>query len=165
MIKSSEQNQPKRGAFKAATLSIAIHIMLVGLALVPWTAAPLPRPRLAETTVLLYTPSNLVLNLPKDAGKSGGGGGGGKRQPTPASLGRLPRAADKQLAPPDPEPPKNPDPKLIVEATVVAPQLRQQLALLNIGDPNGVPGPPSSGPGANGGIGNKGEGREDGDDK
>jgi len=164
MTESSENKPPKWGRFTAPALSIAIHIMLVGLALIPWTPAPLLHPKLTETTVLLYMPSNLVLNLPKDAGKSGGGGGGGKHQLTPASLGRIPRAADKQLAPPDPEPPKNPKPELIVEATVVAPQLRQQLALLNIGDPNGVPGPPSSGPGDGDGIGNNGHGRGVGDD-
>src|SRR5207247_7080286 len=105
-------------------------------------------------TVLLYTPSNLILNLPKDAGKSGGGGGGGRHELTPASLGRLPRPADKQLVPPDPEPPKNSNPQLIVESTIVAPQLNlPQLTLLNIGDPNGVVGPVSSGPGDGSGIG------------
>src|SRR6185436_15901081 len=94
---------------------------------------------------------------------SQGGGGGGKHQPTPASRGVLPPAADKQLAPPDPEPPKNPDPTLIVVPTIVAPQLAslRPLDLLNIGDPNGIPGPPSSGPGTGGGIGN-GTGRGDG---
>jgi TonB family protein len=62
--------------------------------------------------------------------------------------------------PPSPEPPKNPDPKLVVEPTVVAPQLAQlpQIGFLNIGDPFGVPGPPSSGPGTGGGIGS-GQGR------
>ena len=56
--------------------------------------------------------------------------------------------------PPDPEPPKNPNPQLIVESTIVAPQLNlPQLTLLNIGDPNGVLGPPSSGPGDGFGIG------------
>src|SRR6185436_13217114 len=84
-----------------------------------------------------------------------GGGGGGMRRPTPASIGVLPRFADKQLVPPDPEPPKNPRPELIVEPTIVAPELAslRQVPLLNIGDPNGVMGPPSGGPGKNGGIG------------
>jgi TonB family protein len=52
---------------------------------------------------------------------------------------------------------------LIVEQTIVAPQLAllHPLNLLTIGDPNGVPGPPSSGPGNGGGIGN-GDGRGDG---
>jgi TonB family protein len=111
-------------------------------------------------------PSDLVLNLPQTDDKSGGGGGGGKKQLTPPSLGKLPRPSDKQFVPPDPEPPKNPDPTLIVEPTVVAPQLAQlpQVNLLNLGDPAGVVGPPSSGPGVGGGIGT-GSGRGVGEGK
>jgi len=113
------------------------------------------KPPLAQATnVMLLQPSALI--LPKFDTQSGGGGGGGKHQLTPPSLGKLPKPAEKQFVPPDPEPPKNPDPTLIVEPTVVAPQLAQlpSLNLLNIGDPQGIPGPPSSGPGSGGGIGN-----------
>jgi TonB family protein len=108
-----------------------------------------------ETSVLLYTAADIVTEPLLLPGRSGGGGGGGKHQPTPPSLGQLPRAADKQLVPPDPEPPKNPNPELVVDPTIVAPQLAQlrSVTLLNIGDPNGVVGPPSSGPGDDGGIG------------
>ena len=54
-----------------------------------------------------------------------------------------------------PQPPKNPSPELIVEETIVAPQLAhlRSLNLLHIGDPNGGAGPPSSGLGNGGGIG------------
>ena len=147
-------------------MSVGIHIVLVGLALIPWTSGLALRPKLNETAVLLYSPSDFLskpLILP---GHSGGGGGGGKHQLTPASRGVLPRAADKQFVPPDPEPPKNPDPALIVEPTVIAPQLAQlrSITILNIGDPNGVIGPPSSGPGEGGGIGpGKGRGVGEGD--
>jgi protein TonB len=115
---------------------------------------------------MVFRPLNLLLPVSPDNEKSGGGGGGGRKTITPPSLGKLPKAADKQFVPPDPEPPKNPDPKLIVEPTVVAPQLAQlpQINLLNIGDPNGVPGPPSAGPGVGGGIGN-GQGRGIGEGK
>ena len=136
-------------------MSAAIHGMLLVLILMPWTSLAKKPPRVNETVVTLYTPLNLVLNLPQKEGKSGGGGGGGKREKTPPSFGRLPRAADKQFVPPDPAPPKNPDPTLIVEPTVVAPQLTQlpHINLLNFGDPLGMPGPPSSGPGTGGGVG------------
>jgi TonB family protein len=147
-------------------LSVFVHVLVVSLALVPW-ATSLPKvPKVNETAVLVYTPQNLVLPLTPDQRDSGGGGGGGRKTLTPPSLGKLPRAADKQLVPPDPEPPKNPDPKLIVEPTVVAPQLAQlpQINLLNLGDPNGVPGPPSAGPGVGGGIGT-GQGRGVGEGK
>src|SRR5207248_279898 len=73
------------------------------------------------------------------------------------------KAAGKQFVPPDPEPPKNPDPALIVEPSVIAPQLASlpHLNLLNIGDPDGVPGPPSAGSGNGYGIG-PGDGHGDG---
>jgi periplasmic protein TonB len=143
-------------------ISVVIHAGLVALALVPWTASPPARVKWNETAVVLYAPVDL-LHKPLMLPPASGGGGGGKRQPAPASLGSLPRAADKQLAPPDPEPAKNADPALIVEPTIVAPDLAlaRPTLLLNIGDPNGVVGAPSSGPGDGGGIGN-GKGRGDG---
>jgi TonB family protein len=104
---------------------------------------------------MLYTPTSpLILNLPPTAEESGGGGGGGKNQLTPPSQGQPPRGADKQIVPPTNEI-KNADPDLVVEQTVVAPQLSNlpQLSLLQIGDPLGVPGPPSAGAGSGGGIG------------
>lgn len=145
-------SKPRTGG--PGLISIGIHALVVVLALIPW-ASPPPVPELTETAVLLAPPDALILNLPPLDDSSGGGGGGGKMQVTPPSLGNIPRAADKQLAPPDPEPTKNPDPTLIVEPTVVAPQLAQlpQVSLLNLGDPLGIPGPPSSGPGFGGGIG------------
>jgi protein TonB len=143
-------------------LSIGIHGALVALALVPWTTT-LPHPSvLRETAVMLY-PADVLMKPVLLPARQSGGGGGGKHDPRPASRGVLPRGADKQLAPPDPEPPKNPDPSLIVEPTIVAPQLAlRPLDLRFIGDPNGAVGPLSSGPGRGGGIGN-GNGRGDGD--
>jgi TonB family protein len=144
-------------------VSAGLHVLFIALALFPWAASIVKRPQPNETVVRLYTPPSpikVIFNPTEKESRSGGGGGGGKREPTPASLGRLPRAADRQFVPPSPEPPKNPDPKLIVEPTIVAPQLAQlpQINLPNIGDPLGVPGPPSSGPGTGGGIGS-GQGR------
>jgi TonB family protein len=147
-------------------MSVGIHIVLVGLALIPWTSRMTLRPKLNETAVLLYSPSDFLSKPVILPGHSGGGGGGGKHQLTPASRGVLPRAAEKQFVPPDPEPPKNPDPALIMEPTVVTPQLAQvrSISILNIGDPNGVIGPPSSGPGDGDGIGpGKGHGVGEGD--
>src|SRR5439155_24390309 len=59
-----------------------------------------------------------------------------------------------QLVPPAPEV-KNMAPELIAEPTIVAPQLSNlpQISLLPLGDPEGIPGPPSAGPGWDGGIG------------
>jgi|SwirhisoilCB1_FD_contig_91_1852401_length_1288_multi_3_in_0_out_0_1 protein TonB len=157
-------SKPKSGT--ARLLSVFAHVLVVSLALVPWATSVPKLPKANETAVVVYTPQNVVLPLTPDHRDSGGGGGGGRKTITPPSLGKLPRAADKQFVPPDPEPPKNPDPKLIVEPTVVAPQLAQlpQINLLNIGDPNGVAGPPSAGPGVGGGIGT-GQGRGVGEGK
>jgi len=156
-------------------LSMGIHVAAVGLALIPWTIPQPQRPKLNETAVVLYRPTNLVLPPLPGSARPQGGGGGGKRQPRPASLGVLPRPADRQFVPPDPEPPKNLDPLLISEPTIVAPELAmlRPLTLMSIGDPNGIVGPPSSGIGDGGGIGNgdgrgvgdrKGPGKGDGDD-
>jgi protein TonB len=144
-------------------ISIGVHGALVGLALIPWASTLPVHPKFHETAVVLYTPTDILNTRLMLPARAQGGGGGGKRQPRLASLGVLPRGADKQFVPPDPEPPKNPDPKLIMEQTIVAPQLSllRPLELLNIGDPNGIPGPPSSGPGFGGGIGT-GTGRGDG---
>jgi TonB family protein len=157
-------SKPKSGVPKL--VSVGVHVLLVVLLLIPWATSVPRTPAVTETAVMVYTPLNLVLPLTPKAADSGGGGGGGRKTLTPPSLGRLPKAADKQFVPPDPEPPKNPDPSLIVEPTVVAPQLAAlpQLNLLNLGDPNGIPGPPSAGPGVGGGIGT-GQGRGVGEGK
>lgn len=141
-------------------VSISVHVGAVALLLIPLGTSAVSKPPLTETIIALYQPSTLILNMPAKDEDSGGGGGGGRNQLTPPSLGKLPRPADKQFVPPDPEPPKNLAPLLAVEPTIVAPQLTQ-LPMLNlpmIGDPHGVPGPPSAGPGQGFGIG-RGQGR------
>lgn len=107
-----------------------------------------------EPQISILIPVKTRVHLPPKADKPGGGGGGGRREPRPASLGRLPRASDRQLTPPVPEI-KNLHPILPVEPTIVAPDLSNLpvVDLPNYGDPFGVPGPPSSGPGTGGGIG------------
>lgn len=132
-------------------LSLAMHALFLGLLILPVAiTGPLPS---TQTLVSLYSRSMpLVFKMPAEA-QSGGGGGGGRKALTPPSRGVLPRSADKQLVPPLVEP-KNFAPELMVESTVIAPKLAMLEALnLNIGDPNGVIGPPSAGPGTGGGIG------------
>jgi TonB family protein len=106
-------------------------------------------PKSDGTAVVLFSPA---MQLPA---RSVGGGGGGNHSPLPASRGELPRFDEKQFVPPAAEPPKTPDPRLVMEPTLVGPPLANlpRLNTLNLGDPNGVEGPPSSGPGKNGGIG------------
>jgi len=84
----------------------------------------------------------------------GGGGGGGDRSPLKASVGKLPKVAPRQFAPPAAVV-NNPNPKLMVEPTIVvqpdAPL--PNVASVNFGNPLGVAGPPSNGTGSGGGIG------------
>jgi len=137
-------------------ISVLVHVgMIAALVFLPLLfMGRSKKVKSNETRISLLDPSALLMNLPKSAEKSGGGGGGGRREKTPASLGKLPRPADRQLTPPVPKV-VNPDPILPVEPTVIVPQLAQlpTLNLPNYGDPTGIPGPPSSGPGTGGGIG------------
>jgi len=103
-----------------------------------------------------------------------GGGGGGDRSPTPASLGKPPRFALEQFAPAEAVI-RAVDPKLEVDPTLLGPpELKLPSPDMPAwGDPNGKAGPPSNGPGTNGGIGSgdrggigvgKGPGMGPGDD-
>src|ERR1700681_905405 len=65
-------------------ISLAIHVAIAGLALIPWTSALPAHPRLVETAVILYTPADIIIKPVLLPNRSGGGGGGGKHQPTPA---------------------------------------------------------------------------------
>jgi TonB family protein len=134
-------------------LSLGVHAMLLAGLIIP-SFLILRTPPLTSTMVLLGHEQLILPNLPKLEAKSGGGGGGGMKTPTPPSKGQVPRGADKQIVPPMVEA-KNLAPDLAVETTVIAPQLANVLPLpgVNFGDPNGVVGPPSAGPGSGGGIG------------
>jgi TonB family protein len=110
-------------------------------------------------------PTGLETKLIEPYLGKGGGGGGGNRSLLPASKGALPKAAARQFVPPQVEH-VNPAPKLIVEPTIVV-SADAPLPILNLaqlGDPNGIAGPPSSGRGSGGGIGDgKGGGVGPGD--
>ena len=145
----------KEYKFRSTSLlySTLVHAALVvGILFVPMMLMKSDKKNSTHTT--LFEPTELLLNLPPKPDKSGGGGGGGRREPIPASKGKLPRPSDTQLTPPTPKV-VNLDPVLPVEPTVVVPQLASlpSLNLPNFGDPTGIPGPPSSGPGTGGGIG------------
>lgn len=83
-----------------------------------------------------------------------GGGGGGRNEPTPPSQGRPPQMAlTPQIVMPDPKPPKITPESLIVPATIYGDPKMMPPMKGPIGDPEGVPAPPSSGPGQGAGIG------------
>ena len=68
----------------------------------------------------------------------GGGGGGGDRSPLPASKGRLPKASLRQFTPPMAVV-NNPNPKLTMEPTIIAPPdvNLPQVNMAQYGDPLG----------------------------
>lgn len=135
--------------------SLAVHAGVVALMIIAGTNKHVQQA--AKEVVSLVAPVDIAPYQPQMQKKDqvmGGGGGGGDRSPLQASKGKLPRVADKQFVPPSAVV-NNPNPKLVVEPTIVvqpdAPL--PQIASANFGNPLGVPGPPSNGPGAGGGIG------------
>lgn len=145
---------PHKGR-SANLASLGIHLVVALLLIFPFFGGQSELPEITETFVPLYLPPEpLVIELPPEPEQSGGGGGGGLQTETPPSQGDLPRAAEEQFVPPTPVAPNN-DPILVVEPTIVAPQLASVLPppTLLLGLPDGIPGPPSAGPGTGGGIG------------
>jgi TonB family protein len=127
------------------TLSAALHA--AALLLLLW---------LRPAEVLRVRPQSFIaLDVPQvkwhaPPARQGGGGGGGQQDPLPASRGRLPKAAAFQFTPPTTKP--APNPILPIEpALLEAP--RVEISALHLGNPFGVPGPPSDGRGSRGGIG------------
>jgi periplasmic protein TonB len=128
-------------------LSLLIH---AAAALLMFTAATNPKAIIPS----LRAGGGEVKLIEPYLGKRGGGGGGGTRSPLPASKGALPKAAARQFTPPQVEL-LNPEPRLIMEPAIVV-AANTPLPVVNmtqLGDPNGLPGPPSAGRGKDGGIG------------
>lgn len=129
-------------------ISVLIHGAVILMILIAGRVKPLPHP---VSHVTLVAPSDISPWVPRLAAHGGGGGGGGDS--TPASRGQLPRVALRQFTPPTAVI-RNYNPQLAMEPTLVGtPQIVAVLPNLPYGDPNGVAGPPSNGPGKNGGIG------------
>jgi TonB family protein len=81
------------------------------------------------------------------------GGGGGDRSTLRASFGKLAEAAPRQYVPPQAVP-NNLDPKLTMRPTIELVETAEtDPSIRNYGDPLAGQGPPSNGPGSNGGVG------------
>ena len=139
--------------------SVLLHAVALAALVLPFSIERMLTPVKAATKYELVDISPYLGQLAGPDEKMGGGGGGGDRSPTPASKGAVPKFAKTQLAPPMAVLP-NLQPKLAVQPTLLGPpelQLPQMAMNAPWGDPQGVAGPPSSGPGFGGGIGS-GEG-------
>ncbi len=136
--------------------SVLVHAVAILALVLPFLiSGMLPQKKTSQVEIVDLSP----ISLPGNALRTGGGGGGGDRTPTPASQGKAPKFDWKQFTPPLAKI-ENEHPKLPMPATLLGPpqmKLPQMQASLNFGDPQGVPGPPSNGPGFGGGIGS-GEG-------
>jgi TonB family protein len=149
--------QPQSGSWLN---SLLVHLVAIAIILLPFFVEHITQPVKASTKYEMVVVSPYLAEI-QAAGKKamGGGGGGGDRSPLPASRGAVPRFAKTQLAPPMAVI-RNPHPILQVEPTLLGPpqlKLPQMASNMPWGDPQGVLGPPSNGPGTGGGIGS-GEG-------
>ncbi len=139
---------------RAGVSSLLIHCGVVTLLIFAGTNKRVQQ--VAKQTVSLVMPADIEPYVPAPQKKNvmGGGGGGGDHSPTPASKGKLPKIAPRQFVPPSAVV-NNPNPKLTMEPTIVVQPDAQlpQITANNYGLPTGVPGPPSNGTGAGGGIG------------
>lgn len=140
---------------KSRAVSMAVHIGLVIIGLAVGTNQTVQQT--VRQTVTLYAPDlSAYMPTPEAPKPAGGGGGGGNNNPLPVNKGKLPRADLKQFTPPTQEI-LNPDPKLVMEPTVIAPpdMALPNVNMANYGDPLSgiIGGPPSNGPGSGGGMG------------
>jgi TonB family protein len=136
--------------------SLLAHLLVIGAMVLPFVISRMGQQTVKASTKFEVTDISPYLpQLPAAAKKAGGGGGGGDRSPTPASKGAIPKFAWTQFTPPMAKLP-NPEPKLPMQPTLLGPpdiKLPQMAQNMPWGDPNGVVGPPSNGPGTGGGIG------------
>ncbi|HUK17145.1 MAG TPA: energy transducer TonB [Bryobacteraceae bacterium] len=139
---------------KSFMMSTGGQALVVALVFIAFSTKPVQDA--AKTVASLVLPVDIAPAPIAPAKKQTmqGGGGGGDRSPLPASKGRLPKAALRQFTPPSAVL-NNPNPKLAMEPTILAPP-DVQLPNVNMsqyGDPLGKLGPASNGPGSGGGIG------------
>jgi TonB family protein len=139
---------------QASVSSVLIHVSVVVLLFTVATSKAVQQT--VRQTVSIIAP-DLAPYIPDAKPKlqpMGGGGGGGDRSLLPPSKGRAPRPAARQFTPPMAVV-NNPNPKLIMEPTLVMPPdvKLPNVNMPNYGDPFAKIGPPSNGPGSGGGIG------------
>ena len=149
--------QPQSGSWLN---SILVHLVGAAIILLPFFVTHALQQPKTQTKTEIIDISPYLAEMEAAGKKAGGGGGGGDRSPTPASKGAVPKFSRTQVTPPLAVI-RNPHPILQVEPTLLGPpelKLPQMASNLpNWGDPQGVAGPPSNGPGTGGGIGS-GEG-------
>ena len=139
-------------------IGIVVYACFFGAILILWSIHAKAKDEQSELEVHMINPDDFKMQeieMPKADKKAGGGGGGGRNTPTPASKGQLPKfSLTPPIIAPRPEPTPRPPSLVVPETVMVDPRLepkRDELAMTGL--PNGVPGPPSAGPGSGGGMG------------
>jgi len=150
--------QPHPASWGNALLA---HVLAVTAMILPFALKNMLKPVQIPKRPFELTRIFLPADLPAALGeKPQGGGGGGDGTPLPPSRGAIPRFARVQLAPPQVKVP-NVAPLMTVQPTLLGmPELKLPEMVPNVqwGDPRGVMGPDSSGPGSRGGIGSGNDG-------
>ena len=150
---------------EGAGVSLMVHVVLIagliGLSILTSRGVKLNQQPKNSISIADDMPVDLPMTAKKGP-SSGGGGGGGDRDKLEAPKGRLPKTALDQITPPAVVI-RNPDPKLAVEPTVVAPDIKLAANLPNLGDPlarmptlnesNGTGSGGGIGSGSGGGVG------------
>jgi TonB family protein len=160
-VNDPDQQRTRRAAF---ALTLAVPALAAGafmLGLILWSIFGwVPEPEVAASTdeqikELVLAGEVEMPEMPKQEKRAGGGGGGGNKAPTPPSKGKppTPSLAPPVLAPttqPTPRPPSLPTlPTVQVDPKLLPPNPDPN----SLGDPKGIEGPPSDGPGEGRGIG------------
>jgi TonB family protein len=147
-------NYKGRGAFGSTVIHVLAVAVIIAATYLGKKMVDVAKPK---ETVYLIAPDDIP-PLPASKSVSGGGGGGGDRDKLKASPGRLPLQARDQITPPAAVI-RNPDPKLPIAPTIVAPDLHLTPTAPDLGDPmSHIPSVPSNGQGSGGGIGDDGHG-------
>ncbi|MBZ5513316.1 MAG: energy transducer TonB [Acidobacteriia bacterium] len=139
--------------------SLLVHALMIAAMVLPFVIGRMTTPVKAAAKYEITDISPYLAQIEGPYKKMGGGGGGGDRSPTPASKGAIPKFSKTQFTPPMAVLP-NLTPKLPMPPSLLGPpelKLPQMAMNMPWGDPQGVNGPPSNGPGFGGGIGS-GEG-------
>jgi periplasmic protein TonB len=134
--------------------SLLVHGLVLAAMIVPFIIFQPPKKPVSHVSVHLIPLSEPPSLVGPDK-KTGGGGGGGDRSRLPASKGALPKFSKTPLAPPQAKI-EIPNPKIPVQPELLGPPQLKLPAMAKasvFGDPTGVVGPPSNGPGKGGGIG------------
>ena len=141
----------RNGVLGSAAAHVLVVALILGVSLIP-ISRPTPAPSKPLNRTAVIDPLDYPLKLAST--QAGGGGGGGDHDVLQASKGRLPKSSMRQITPPAAVI-RNPNPRLPVEATIIAPPdiYMTMNSLPNLGEPNSSATIPSNGPGANGGIG------------